>query len=362
VLDSIQISSCSAAINGICIKGKSVKECIDECVGGCSAGYHVQFDDGKSICVPIKTSLHPDLSPIYRLKTQSLYPELNNVVISTFVNTDVFPFPPESANVVFYRDIFTIKEPKTNKTIVTEKAETSKEDIIYMSNDSSDSIQILPATSNITVTQVSQYLPVRYGDKIQFSIPGTSLLAKESDEKDRILVWEPTLGVFHGNDMVFTLIPMEKTKSIGDIVTYGESIVIQYADTSIVALNSKHDYLKLVYMNVDDLNHQKNQNSVFKFVSKMKGYYCENNTCKPVPINEMETLDEAGRYKGVTVERNPGCWGVCNYIVPNANFPQPYSTIQPLSGINAKKRYFIFVILFIVILLILLILSRKIYK
>jgi hypothetical protein len=352
VMDFIQISDCSDTINGICLSNKTVQECIETCdaggVGGsCAAGYYVQFPNGKSMCVPIRTELHEYLNPIYRLKRQTIYPDLNNVRVSTYVNTELYPFPPESANVVFYRDILSLKYLKTGGTAKTKEATVSGKGSIYITTDNGDdNIQILP--TQVSGEHVLQYIPVRYGDAVQFSVPGTSLLAKESGDEQNILQWLPSQGVFNQDDMAFRIMPENDRSKIGDVVTYEHNFIIQYTDMSMVTVNPAYGSLELTYVNNDE-------KSVFTFVSKMMGYYCDGGKCKPIPINDMETIGEAGRYKGLTVERNPGCWGVCNYI-GNGNFQKPYSTRAPTSN---AIWYILGIILIIILSIIVVFVRRK---
>lgn len=108
VLNRIYLSDCNDTINGICLKDKTVKECLNECAGECGAGYHIDFGNGKSICVPIRTDIHKNLNPVYRLRKQSMYPDLDGTKVSTFINTEKYLFPPDAANVVFYQDLLTM--------------------------------------------------------------------------------------------------------------------------------------------------------------------------------------------------------------------------------------------------------------
>ena len=68
VLSLMDISDCDDTINGVCLKDKTIEECIDECVGDCGAGIHAKFRDGRTICVPMRTALHPSLNPVFRMK------------------------------------------------------------------------------------------------------------------------------------------------------------------------------------------------------------------------------------------------------------------------------------------------------
>lgn len=344
VLDIMNIADCDDTINGICLVGKTIQECIDQCIGECGAGYHIQFKDNKSVCVPIRTSIHPYLNPVHRIRKQSIYPELKNVKVSTFINTDIFPFPPEYANVVFVRDIITMKETINGKTIKTKHDEIKNKELIYMDSDEdNNNITLLP--TNVYAGQVSEYIPVLYGDPIQICIPNTSLIARVTDLN--ALEWD--IGFFNGNDLSFRIMPIDSSKKIGDVITFDDKFAIIYSNNSVVILNPNYNYLQLENDNLQDILENKKFIATFQFISKMKGYYCDGNQCKLVPIKDIQTLGPAGRYKGVTVGKNPGCWGVCNYLIPGTNDTYPLSTIQP-SYIKYQKIYWIIIGMIMIIL------------
>jgi len=75
-LDSIIISDCNDTINGICLSGKTINQCIDECKEGCSAGYQIEFENGSTLCAPLLTNNRPHLNPVHRLRKKEIYPEL----------------------------------------------------------------------------------------------------------------------------------------------------------------------------------------------------------------------------------------------------------------------------------------------
>lgn len=346
IFDSIETMDCDRALNGICLSGKTLEKCIEECKNGCAYGYHIQFENGQSICAPIQTSKYTYKNPVHRLRNKSIYnPILNNVKVSSFINTDIFPFPPEEANAVFYNDTLAMKDYKTGYTIGT------KEDKIYLDKDKNVNIQIIPA--QISDSKVLKYQPIHYGDNIQILIPGTSLFARESNSIENSLIWESSSGMFHGNDMSFRILPIGSKRKIGDILTYDDIFKIQYTDGSLVIVNPNYNYLELKYIQPKNETY----NYKFQFVSKMIGYYCDGKDSKPIPIKDIETLGKAGRYKGVTVGRDKECWGVCDYLIIGTNQTVPYSKSPP------SKHNYTYIILSIIFLIILSIISiRLIYK
>src|ERR1700758_49659 len=82
VLEYFDLVDCNDTINGVCLEGKSMTECIDSCLDkDCGAGYHVRFASGKTVCVPLKIT-RSYVNPVYLLQHQSFYPGLDHVDIS----------------------------------------------------------------------------------------------------------------------------------------------------------------------------------------------------------------------------------------------------------------------------------------
>lgn len=355
VFDFIDIVDCNDTINGICLKNKTVEQCIDQCVGSCAAGYHIQLKNGRSICVPIRTDIHPYLNPVFRMRKKSIYPQLDNAKISTFINTDIFPFPPESANMVFYRDILTIENSVNGDTIGTEGSTIIRRSIIRINKDNGNgsNVQLLPAQES--ASQVLQFDPVRYGEPFQISVPATDLIAQESDRVEGALEWVSS-DINSNPNMSFKLMPLDLAKNIGDIVTYDDTFKIQYSEYMMVVIGNINNMLLIRYNNITDiLTNNSSFTHTFRFKSKMIGYYCDGKECKPVPIKDIETVGSAGRYKGVTVGRNKDCWGVCNYLIPGTNSTYPLSTIAPSYRPHNLMWILIISMVFLTIMIIILI-------
>ena len=322
IFDFMDILDCNDTINGVCLTGQTLEKCIDQCKGSCGAGYYVEMPDGNNICVPIRTDIHTDLNPVYLLRRQETKYELNNVRVFSFINTDIFPFPPEEANIVFYKDIIKLKDVSSNLSLNTNLSELEKNSLVRMKNEEKDNIIIIP--TKIYKSVLLKYQPILYGDKIQISIPGTSLIMKQNIANN--LLWK-SVDNFLSSEY-FTIIPVSPNKKIGEAVNYGDKFNIIHNTNSLLEINNEK-YLELNYNN-------SKLNNIFTFESKMIGYYCDKNNCKPVPINKMKTLGNSGRYKGVTVGRDPNCWGVCDYLMPNNIYP--YDNFEYYMEKNRKTR------------------------
>lgn len=295
VYDNMHIVDCDDTIDGICLTDKTIEECIDICENKSSAGYYVRLKD-DTICVPIKTDIHKDLNPIFRLRNQKEYPELRNVNISSFVNSKQFPFPPDMSNVIFYRDILTLQHVNTKNTLGKKGKKRIHGENIYI-DDQNDNIQLLPATE--LISNEDKYIPVKFGDKIRISVPNTTLSAKESPHISDTLVWN-IIDEFNDN-MAFTITPISPVDKNGDLLKTTSVFALSYDIGRYVIL--KNDRLYLEYEDINNLS----TDAYFTFISKMKGYYCDNG-CKSIPISQ---IDINNAYQGKKVFRNNDCWGLC---------------------------------------------------
>jgi hypothetical protein len=341
-LDSIIISDCNDTINGICLSGKTISQCIDECKEGCAAGYHMEFKNGTTLCAPLLTNNRPHLNPVHRLRKKEIYRELENVKISTFVNTDYFPFPPEEGNVVFFQDILSMSD-KLNGMGITLKNNTPDHDLIYLDKDIENNLQFIDAL--ITASQVERYMPLRYGQPCQIAIPATSLLISVSSKNT--LEWKESSRLFSTENTTFYLIPIDSTKKLGDLVTYNDVFGIKHASSLVVA-NINFPYLQLYNENIENII---NKDIIYKFTltSKMIGYYCDGRDCKQIPVKDIETN---GLYKGVSVGRNPDCWGVCKYLIMGTNSTIELKNSPDIIRSSNKHSYILILILSIIIIII----------
>jgi hypothetical protein len=354
-LDSIIISDCNDTINGICLSGKTINQCIDECKEGCDAGYHMEFKNGTTLCAPLLTNNRPHLNPVHRLRKKEIYEELENVKISTFVNTEYFPFPPNEGNVVFFQDILTISD-KLNGMNITLKNNTSSRDRIYLDKYNENNLQFIDAL--ITASQVERYMPLLYGQSCQIATPATSLLINVSSTNT--LEWKESSRLFSTKNTTFSLIPIDSTKKLGDLVTYKDVFAIKHGTYFVVA-NINDPYLQLSNDNIDKIIDNKDIIYKFTLTSKMMGYYCDGKNCEEVPIKDIETVGSGGIYKGVTVGRNPDCWGVCKYLVPGTNSILLENSPDIIVS-NTKHSYIRIILILILSMIIIIILSIIILK
>ena len=345
IFSNIELADCNDTVEGICYRDKTISECLDRCPdGACGAGVYVQIKKGKSFCAPIRTELHPKLSPLYRLRDQSIYGlDTNKVRSSIFVNTELFPFPPNLSNTVFFGDILSIMQGDMG--VDTEDALNKGEGTCVLKKSSNSFISLQPLYR--TATPLTYDRPLVYGDSVAIVVSGTSLVAQL--ESDNTIVWKESLGMFGINSIMFTVIPGEVNRKIGDLVTFSDTVALDYEGRGLIATNntlsnntlylndspSLMDHSEWVTMlkstgsNINSMGtEQINFNVFFKFKSMMEGYYCDRGVCKTIPIKEITPVPFpgdwnlappkyvlcSGTYKGKSVYNRSGCWGICDLI------------------------------------------------
>ena len=409
-LDSVELSDCNDTVEGICYRDTSIEECMDRCPSdNCGAGLFVKYKNGKSMCVPIRTGIHPLLTPLYRLRNQSLYNiDPNLVEMSVFVNTLLFPFPPNLANAVFFGDVVALEDTENNRTLDT--------NIPLTKGSSTSCIFKKGATSILTLqplfrsaNSIVHDRPIVYGDKFILVVKGTSYVMQVNASDS--LVWTEALGTealgVGGLNMTFYLAPADPTKNYGNIVTYSDTVLLMSNGLGIVGLNEGQNNLTLntsswVLNRKDYYNYKRNHmseysdsertkptfNTFFKFKSLTNANYCEDGICKkvisknivPVPFpgkwnKASENILTSGTYKGKSVFNHAGCWGMCDVIKPgkgaestimlagNQHLPK-FATSPPPPPWQKKKKTLkiIIVVIGIAVTILMIIGSLLIYK
>jgi hypothetical protein len=303
VFDTMDVESCSDTISGVCRTHKTVEDCIDACTDGCGAGYHVEFEDGSTVCVPILTEIHPLLNPVHRLNSKSMFPKLDKVSVSSFVNKEIFPFPPDTANTVFFNDILNLYSGKLQLS-----AGVNTGDPLVVEDKVGSNIQLVPIHSiNI---KIARYMPITYGLMFDISVPGTAL---EADTKNNSsgLEWK-SIGrsiadVYSG----FALFPLDHNKKKGDLVSYGDKFTLERGSSSICVVRKSSGILETSQRPLSILQNDNDLDTVFSLKSRMVGYYCDSGRCLPVPISDTLPSGSGARYRGAIVGRAPECWGMC---------------------------------------------------
>ncbi len=283
---------------------------------------------------------------------------MNDLDVYTFINKDVYPYPPNSTNTVLYQDTFNlvvsgdvdekpelVKNPK-NLDINSKNSKDSKssqtdndgldnlsfDDDGFFSDGKPSMINILPVKNTLYKNEV--YLPVKTGSPILINLSGTNKILGVSDARigaTNILDWFSRLMAIEDDANVFKIHKanvdpnlktafQEKTSVVEGkviehtIISYNEEIYITYQDIYILKVN---DYKQLELVYSDYKTALQNKIHVhFKIIPEVQVYYCdpELNQCSTVELKDTKTVGRSSTYKGQMVFRNPKCGGGCDFF------------------------------------------------
>jgi hypothetical protein len=301
-LTNMDISDCNDTVTGTCTEGGTLGDCIENCEKSqkCNLGIFVNMKkQGKTVCAPIDTSKHPYLNPVYRLRPQSIYEPIGEgVEITTFIGTRGYNFPPGWANVIFFKDILTMKKVGTNMTM-SGKNTVQKNNKIKFDINSSTNIEI--EHENVISSGISsKYFPILFGSKIKLRIPGTSLMSNIDNNN---VVWYPSMI---GSGISLTINAVDKKED--DLVTYSDNFTLSETSTGKAIILDKDGNMVL--------SSNGGEGTQFQCISKMYGYYCNGEgNCTYTPVNEIIPTGKdknGGTKNGKTVYRGKSCYGMCN--------------------------------------------------
>lgn len=345
VLDNLEFSDCNDSIKGYCIKNKTTKECIDSCKGNdCSYGYNITLSNKERICANIANKGN-NTNPIYRLIPKDSVKGLKNVKIDTFINKDVFPYPPNNGLKVFFQDLCNLQNINTSKVLdlnnIINKDSNTK---VRLSKKCKNELQII---SNKLKTFFSESTIVTFGENLEINLPSSILFIKALSNS--ILYWSSATISY--NDDAYTLVLESLTKKDGEHINYGDEFLIKVLDCYVV-----YDEINnLLY--ITNFNKEKaiKNNGVFRLITNRKGYYCEDNICKNDRVNSLSESDKK-------IYRDKDCWNMCkNPIIKNKSLHDDKSLheLKVVSQKNGGKFNYIYLLIGIITVLIIVVIVLK---
>ena len=319
LLNNLYATDCIDTTKGVCLKNKTLEECLKKCSNNCSVGYHIKLSNGNTICIPLDDTKYKTLSPYYLLQNQESV-NLKNMIISTFVNTDIFPFPPKDKDSIFYTNKITIRDATDNSLYLnSDNSNIDKSKVVL--NKNKLILNFLPVTT--LDKNLTRYIPINYNQKLLLNIPNTDIILNNSSN---YLIWDKILAIFSENNII-KLIPLDK-KKYNTNVKLNDKFKIKY----------KNKYVKILSNN--SLTLVDSTDSLFTIKPEEKGYYCDKNKC--VQGNISDLLNKKG-----IITRSPNCFNLCG---KKLNF----STKPPHRYKNLLWLYILisFIIIIIIIILI----------
>ena len=335
ILSDIKTADCNDTMEGKCYENTTLEECIKRCEKStrCNYGYYITGRDKKNICVPL-LDLGKENNPIYRIRNKEIYPELKNSDTKTFINKTVFPFPPEQANNVFFMDNFNIQNVETCLWLDSSPLVTNEKNVFFNGHKTDEhlTVQFIQIPPNLSVGV--QYVRVSYGEDIAINIPHTTLIFRESEIYNKIEWVSRVSALTH--EYAFQLVPIDGKKK-GDDVLFSDKFAIKTKEY-FLGIDDYGNLVKLYYSTYEEAN-QHGHSTTFRLVPQMEGYYCNNDSqCTRISLTDMEVNHKGiGKIDGLSIGRNPGCWGVCKYKVNN----QP--RLKPLEIYTTESKSFYWV-------------------
>ena len=301
---------CSDTIQGICYKNLSLSDCMNSCKkdSRCNAGYFLQ-DDDTTYCLDLVTGSSPDVNPSIDMRNKDDFPDTKDLSTYTFINTKVFPYPPDDANIVRYNDIITLHNIETNFNLST--TDSSKGYIVFEKN-SQTKLKLLSQYPHQLIHNI------RYGELIGMALPETNLLLRQSEYITHLFAWISIVSwrVFEEDSLILikaneneTLPTNPYDGKVGNYIQYGDKFHIMYNRTAFLGLDGENK-LGIFSVSKDDMI-SKQVPFTFQFIPKDNGYYCNVGKCNSISLDKTVPNGEGRRYKNQTIYRSPICFGVC---------------------------------------------------
>lgn len=303
-VEQIKFLDCNDTIEGKCETNLTLDECLSKCIDNdnCGSGYFVRTPT-SNICVPLNSGILPEGNITYKLRNQSIYPELDDSDITTFIDSTQFPFPPDEANTVLYLDVMELVDTKTNLSLGIFDSDPP---IANFTQQSGTNIQIIPNDFSNKVS--NRFVRVKYRDRMFFRVTGINYILSKKDLSETF-EWQSS-PILTGREYdTFQILKIDDPEN-KDILVYGDVFNIRYGDIANCAV-SPNNMIITSNKSFEQLE-SSGYSTKFVFKPKMLAYYCENGKCKSVSLDKTETDGPRARYKNNQVFVHPGCYGLCN--------------------------------------------------
>jgi hypothetical protein len=253
--------SCRDTVDGICPPVRNVSECIAACKTSNDCGFGIYSNEGT--CYPIRSSLRAEVNPAYRMTKRNGY--------TTFLDTRIFPYPPDQANRVFFYDMVQFRNARTGKIL-------------------NPKLQLLPPRPFETHS-VMKFVPIQKHDRVVLKDVASSLILRPGMEWIKHITY--------------------------DIPSY-DTFMFLPVDGKDLSYNSRF-YLTTTYgANICPLTENLDDALVtgtpceFEILPENSVFVCENGKCLEVPRSETKPYGDYGlRYHGRPVYRRNDCFFQC---------------------------------------------------
>lgn len=301
IFSDLDTSDCNDSVNGKCFKNLSLTECIEKMIQksfelpstaklpSSSAGYHIE-NGNETICVPIRSEIHPHLNNEHRLRNKSIYPVMKDMKTHAFINTNKV-FDDRS---VLIQDFFLLKNVETGLMLFNPEFSDS----ILLNESKSSNLQLV--SNHNTLYRNSRYISARYGFPYVLNIPGTSLVVSAGEYNHATL--KPHLLPLHNTKDLFYFYPKDGNGK-SDTMNFLDTFYILYQNIFLVEVID--GVLTFVYDSYDNVLDE-SRNVHFTLIPNVEVYYCDSGTASCLQSNMHDVLNTK-----IKLYRNPSCLGEC---------------------------------------------------
>lgn len=275
--------SCSDTIESKCYENISLEDCIDKCSNSklCNAGYYLSSND-KSYCFPLYTERLKENNPSFDMRPKDKFGI--NGETAVFLNKEIYSYPPNNANGIFFFDILLLKKANSNLYLFTTN---SQDDTIKFSEDAKIPLRLIKRYG------YDRNVSLNYEDELGLALPGTNLILSQERGIDNIN-WNSLLSGIIANEAIFTI----RSGSRKDQVAYGDTFQLVFKDNMYLSLKNN----ELVVSDTP---------TEFQFEPAFNVYYCDKGRCKSIPLKDVEKKGLSAIYNSKIVYRNDYCYDQC---------------------------------------------------
>lgn len=281
--------NCGETVDGECTRGLTFKQCLQRCKegNGCHSGMYLKVPGAPSWCVDSNTIVNPSIS----LRNKNYYNVSINAEATSFIDTKVFPYPPDDANTVMYLETLTLESVKDNYKLMNTSSTA------YFGQGMGATLELL------------QRNPSRFKDKVRFkdyigiTIRQSNLLLKKDKDKTSVSFQPQVSWQLESDDLVQLVDP--SGDNIDRVVNYGDKFAIKYMDKYYLTVNDK---------NLPEFS--PSEPHLFSFNQSGTGSYCDNNQCVQISFTKGVKNGSKLRYTkdGIhhPIYKSKRCYEICD--------------------------------------------------
>lgn len=354
---------CLNSINSECKNNISLKECMNFCNDNenCDYGQYIyRKNDGYTLCAPIdKNTTNGNVS--YIVDDKEKFPTTDNLETYFFSKNTIYP---NDGNLVFKGDSFKLViDIVKDGTIVTRKVNEIEDDQNISVGEFGGVLQILRG--------FKESIPINYGDFLSFTnfieseksncktcmtndLKYKSTLIIENVNSE--LIGDRHRNIVDTDNQLFFMYPVDKNDLNSPITYYSKFYLKSKIGNGIIKVDSEGNLISTSEKATENI-----ENAIFYMIPKDKGYYCKDEECVEVNLEDCVYDGEKAFYindkkEKLDVFRRNDCFKSCvceNELDPEFLESNDFNEIKSKQN---KNNWYITLFVCILIILLLLIL------